>query len=412
MTHALQRIGLLTFAVAVAWASYMAYGTRTAQWIAGRFSQPLGRMSDGKFDDPVTFIHGRMGEAFLLGTLGLVICLCLMEFWRWMSEKKIWNRGRGILMGVVIFSSINGYAWAAGNTVLFWGLFYDSVNIDNFVQYQIKKLLLKESNNRQRIVLMGNSQANRSIDEVMINRTLGNRLWVTELTQPGTRGFDLLTLSRDIPFKGGDRIICYISEISFYGGGSGIVAADFLNFSEMLTIFQLKGANQFEPGSVQSGLVGRLCPLYRFRKPVSARLLGWKIANIDQTIFDQNYQPNLEHQAKEWALKLKVGELSRFHLAGMSEMLAEVSKKGCKVFLLTGHTHPALRYQINPEVTQNFNNFLKSQAMQYPGQVIYLDAQQIYEPVESDFTDLVHLNDKGQEKFTNRLISYLKDECK
>lgn len=405
MTNIAQRAAIAAAAVmAVAWLGFAAFGGRMAIMIAGSFSGALQRAANGKFDDPAIFVHGRMAECMMLATVALALCLAAAWLWKWLGTRH----ARGLVMGVAVFVFLNLFAWVCGQTVLFWGLFYDKIRIDNFAQYHIKRTLLGEIKGKRRAILVGSSQASRSIDEVLMNRVIGESIWTTELTQPGARGFDLLTLTRDMPLKKGDLIICYLSEIMFYGDGSGIVAADFLNFSEIPDTLDLKGWNLMAPDSIRSGLLGRILPLYRYRNSLSHRILGWSMVNLEQQRFEQSLEPDLEEQATRRGPKLGIGETSRFEEAAFARMIGELSAKGCTTLVISGNTHPSMLKHMNPAVIAHLDGFLSELAARHPERMKLVDADEFFSPAASDFTDLVHFNDEAQRRFTLELTRYLK----
>lgn len=407
MTKPARRIGIAAAAVMLcAWLGFAAFGVRMARMIARCFSGALQRAADGKFDNPIIFVHDRLAECMMLATLALALCLAAAWMWKWLAG---WHT-RGLVMGVAAFMFLNLFAWACGQTVLFWGLFYDKIRIDNFAQYHIKRTLLDGIKGKRRAILIGSSQANRSIDEVLMNRAIGESIWTTELTQPGARGFDLLTLTRDMPLEKGDLIICYLSEIMFYGEGSGIVAADFLNFSEIPDTLNLKGWNLMAPDSIRSGLLGRMLPLYRYRNSLSHRVLGWSMVNLEQQRFDQSLEPDLEEQATRRAPKLGIGDTSRFEEAAFARMIGELSEKGCTTLVISGHTHPSLRKHMNPAVIDHLDQFLSNLAALHPERMNLVDANRFFSPTSSDFADLVHYSEDAQQRFTLALARYLKTQ--
>ncbi|MES2659789.1 MAG: hypothetical protein V4689_14315 [Verrucomicrobiota bacterium] len=404
-----RRAGIAATAImACAWLGFTAFGEDAARAIAGRFSDVLLRAGGGKFDDPAIFVHGRLEECLILATLAIVLCLTAAWMWKWLGKSRAAGSARGLVMGVAVFVFLNLFVWACGRTVLFWGMFYDKVRIDNFAQYHIKRTLLDEIHGKRRAILIGSSQANRSIDEVLMNQTIGDSIWTTELTQPGARGFDLLTLTRDMPLRQGDLVICYLSEIMFYGEGSGIVAADFLNFSEIPDALDLKGWNLMAPDAIRSGLLGRVLPLYRYRNPLSHRILGWSIVNLDQQHFDQSLEVDLDQQAKRRAPNLGIGATSTFEQAAFARMIGELSEKGCTTLVISGHTHPSMGKYLNPAVKEHLDRFLSDLAARHPERMKLVDGDRFFSPASSDFVDLVHFNDEAQQRFTLELIDYLK----
>jgi len=389
------------------WGAFMVFGWKLAAAIAHRFEGVLGRVANGKFDDPVSFVHGRLAEAMALATLVFALIAVTRWIWIWLGTRRSLSPLRGLIAGVVVFAFLNMVAWAAGHTVLFWALFYDKTQIDNFAQYHIKRTLMDEVGGKRRAILLGSSQTNRSIDEVLMNQEIGGKIWTTELTQPGARGFDLLTLSRDIPLGKGDIVICYLSEIMFAGSGNGIVVASFMNFSEVPDAFQLGGWRYLPGDAVRSGLLGRALPLYRYRESLSNRVLGWSISHLDQQRFDQSLESDLEAQAKRRAPDLRLDEASGFEEKAFSRMAGELADKGCTLVVISGDNHPAMRRYGNPEVIQHLEHFLTDLAKKHPRNFVLLHGSEFFMPTDSDFADLVHFNDEAQRRFTLKLADYL-----
>lgn len=389
------------------WSVFLGVGQKLAVAIAQRFEGVLSRVANGKFDDPVSFVYGRMREGLALATLVLVLAAAAVCIWAWLGRRNYGPPVRGLIAGVVVFVFLNIFAWAAGQTVLFWALFYDKAQVDNFAQYHIKRALMDEIHGKRRAILLGSSQTNRSIDEVLMNQMIGDKIWTTELTQPGARGFDLLTLSRDIPLRRGDIVICYLSEIMFSGSGNGIVVADFMNFSEVPDAFQLGGWSHLSGEAVRSGLLGRVLPLYRYRNSFSHRALGWSISHLEQQQFDQSLESDLEAQAKRRAPELRLEDASGFEEKAFSRMAGELADKGCTLIVISGDTHPAMRRHVNPEVIEHLESFLTELTKKHPRNMVLLHGSEFFKPTDSDFADLVHFNDAAQRRFTPKLSEYL-----
>jgi len=390
----------------IGWIGFLVCGRIISDSISAIFRGPLLRAADGKFRDPSAFVHSRVEECLWLATLATLSIFAIACLWRYLEKRPSLQPVRGLITGACGFVLLNILAFFAGSTVVFWIPFYNKVQVDNFAQYQIKKVLFEEIGWR-RAVLLGSSQTNRSIDEVLLNQRIGGKIWTTEFTQPGARGFDMLTLSRDIPLGEGDTMICYLSEIMFYGKGSGIVAAEFMNFPEIRDAVDLNGWKLLPTEAVQSGLMGRLVPLYRFRNSFSHRALGWQIANVEQMRFDHSLEQNLDQQAKTRAPGLKIGETSEFEQAAFARMVDELSAKGCRLVIIEGHTHPAMRKYLDPAIIPHLHGFLSALAAKHPKNMTLIDGSSFFTPAETDFVDLVHFSDASQTRFTLELATYL-----
>lgn len=394
--------------IAISWMLYFLSAEQLSQWVGNHYGAVLSRIGGGKFDDPALFVKGRIREIVFLSTMAALLGYPGIAINRWLKRKQAWLPARGIIMGTLIFILANAFAWCAGQTVLFWTLFYNKTQVDNFAQYEIKSALLREMPQRRHAILIGNSQTNTNIDEVLMNRMIGGRLWTTELSQPGASPFDLLTLSRNMPLVKGDIIICYLSEIYFYGdGNAGGVPADFFGFSEIPDVHSLKGWNLFPKGAIRSGLIGRLLPIYRYRNSLSHRILGWQIVNLKQYEFDASLETDLEEQARRRAPKLKMGRFSRFQQASLAAAVAELSTRGCTTILIAGNTHPKLQKHMNPRVREDMTAYLERLRVAGKGNVIVVEGSEFFTPKDSDFLDLVHFSKPSQERFTRLLIPYL-----
>ena len=398
---------LATAVVAVAWAVFACCGNQVAGVLASRFERILQRVANGKFEDPVVFVHGRMMECLILLAVAVALWLLGWVVFRHPRMRSLPPMVAGLGLGLWGFCCLNVLAWVAGQTVVFWSLFYDKAQVDNFAQYQIKNTLIREIHGKHRVILIGNSQTNRSIDEVAMNKAGGGKLWATELSQPGAKGFDLLTLTRQMHIGQGDVVVCYLSEIYFYGGGSGAVAAEFFSFRELPDVFALRGWDLFPDGAIASGLLGRVLPLYRFRNSLAHRLLGWQLTSLKQREFDQSLEEDLEAQANRRGGQLQEGRSSAFEQAAFSRMVAEVAGKGASLVLIAGHNHPALQRHMNPALRADLTGFLARLESNHPGRVTVIDGGKFFQPVEADFADLVHFTDPAQQRFTAALTGYL-----
>lgn len=391
----------------IAAALFQFFGYRAAHWLSARFGGALERVSNGKFSDPVIFVHGRMREALLLLITAVIISILTVLACRFAKKFLTKPGASGLVNSVLVFIALNIFTWFCGNTVLFWSLFYNKTHVDNFAQYQIKRGLMNEIHGSRRAILIGNSQTNRSIDEVAMNTAIGTKLWTTELTQPGARGFDMLILSRDIPLKKGDLVISYVSEISFYATGSGIVAADFLHFGEIPDLMEMDGWDKLSPGSIRSGLLGRVFPIHRFRKSLSQRILGPEITGIPQSRHDASLVPDLDKQAADTASRLKIGNASHFEKRSFARMARELVAKGCSLIVIRGDLHPALQKRLSNEIEIDMDDFLEGLGSEFPESIKVIDGSTLSATDESAFGDLVHFTTESQAEFTSSLIEML-----
>lgn len=382
---------------------YPALGGWVARNIADIFGATLARINDGKFEDPLVFVRGRMKEALVIfySLLAVVIVvISLGHLWR--------NRSyAGLLNGIAVFLGVNFLAWIGGNSVLICSLFYDEINVDNFIQYQIKRKLLTETSDKPRVILIGNSQTNRNIEERLLNEELGDRIWTTELTQPGTRGFDMLVLARDIPLRRGDFVMTYFSEIVCYGGSSGTVVPRFLHFGDLNDLVELDGMGRLYSGALKNGIVARIFPLFRYQESISKKILGPDITNIGQFRFDTSRKPDIDEMAGQIAASFSTGAGADFEKNSVIRMAEDMRNKGCTLIIIKGDLNPALVRLLSPEVKKDMRQFYTLIEQKFPDTVITVDGSDFLAPTEDTFTDIVHSTDEAQIEFTKELAKFL-----
>ena len=407
-THS-AKILLPLVAIALSWIVYGLLGTHIASWIASFAGDLLIRLGGGKFDDPAIFIHGRLREALWLVTLTGLLTFLIITL-RNLLQHSRFKSVAIIPLALCGFIAINILLGYAGRTVLFWSFFYDKQNIDNFAQFQIKRQLHKEISGKRRAILIGNSQSNRCIDEVILNRSLGEELWTTDLTQPGARGFDMLVISREASLEPGDWVICFVSEIMFYGGGSGIVVADFLHFGDLPELYEYDGWDEMAPGSVKSGLIGQALPSFRFRKSFSQRIFGSSLTAIRQPAGEGKPKPDLEALAEQGRRAFSIGHGSEFQQAGFEKMAKELLAAEGNLILIAGYVNPLLSKKIDPKIGENLEEFTQRIQQLNPDRVSIIQGSDLLKPKPEHFTDLVHFTEPAQIAFTEALESRLQQE--
>lgn len=387
-------------------AMYFFLGEWFAGLLANAFGEALSAMADGKFSDPVVFVHGRIKESveIIYATIGICsVTYFLGYFWRGKAYA-------GLLNGLVLFLGLNVLALLCGNSVLVCSLFYDEEKPDNFAQYQIKRKLLSETGDKQRVILIGNSQTNVNIDESLLNQAIGEGIWTTELTQPGTRGFDMLVLSRDIPLQRGDWVVTYFSEIVCYGGTSGIVVPRLLHFRDLDDIAELDGLGRLYPGALKNGILGRMFPLFRFQESLSRRVLGPDITNMGQFRFDTSEKQDTEEMARQTAASFSVSANSEFEKNSVMRMAEDLKRKGCILVIIKGDVNPAMARNFTSELRRDMEDFYAKIEKRFPETLITVEASEFLEPIEGNFSDMVHSTKEAQTTFTKGFAGFLKKE--
>lgn len=373
-----------------------------------RFGEAILHAGAGKFDDVNQFAHGRIREILLIATVGVGLSL-LYSLLLGLLAKVRSRAIRVFAGGVIAFVGVNAMLMTCDSTVCYWMALYSPVHIDNFVQFEIKRGLFDEFEGRQRLLIMGNSQANRCIDEIVLNDRFGSSIWSTDFTQPGARGFDLLVAKRELDLRRSDLVILFVSEISFYGGGSGIVVSNFLHFEDLRDLQELEGWQEQQPGSLRKGLLGRMIPCYRHSEPLSWRVFGGELLGLKQTEWDENRNDHASQQAVRHHGGFAIDAGARFQWAAFLRLVSELVAQGCQILVLEGDLHPTLREQIPGEIHDHMVRELSSLGTQYGAQVTLLQGSMLLDPEPFHFKDLVHFSDQAQKEHSEARVDYLED---
>ncbi len=396
-------------ATALGWLGYAAAGASIARTLSARIGPALVAKAQGKFTDPAVFIQGRGKEALLLAT-ALVVLWALVLALDWLlARRPLYRSARGIWLGLIGFAAVNLWTLAAGQTALFWSLFFNRTYTDNFAQFQIKKRLMPEQSAPRKAMLIGNSQTQSNLDELIMNRMIADQLWTTEMHQSGTTGFDLLLLMRDLQKADADLLICYVSAGYFYGRTNGKVAAQFFNFRELPDLLRLRGWSYFPEGALRSGLFSSVLPLFHYRLSFTQRLLGGEISHLEQRQFDASLETDLPQQAHRRAPSLHLGPVADFEKAAFAQTVSELTAAGRTLILIAGQMYPVLEEEMDPAIHGDMTQFLRGLEQRHPGKVTVLAQEEFFQPTREDFRDLVHLTTDGQERMTQKLVEVLKE---
>ena len=393
-------LGLMT-----GWLIFWSAGKALSTAVARRFGGALLRAGGGKFTDPAAFVYHRAQDALILLTTFMAAALLVVVLNRWLRRYSWFRRTSGLGLGVLAFIILNGWVELATHTALFWLPFYSSVHIENYVQFQIKKNLLREHATPQSIVLVGNSQTGFAIDETVLNEELGPGRWTTEMQQPGSNGFDTLLLVRDLRSVQIDYTITYISEIFVYGQENGVAPTKFFYWRDLAWVWEHHAWSQFPPGCLRTGLISQLLPLFRLGDPIAHRLLGGGLAGLPQQRFDAALNARTPDEASARLLKI---EIANFEKSGFETAVSELAVRNAKAIVIAGGIRPDLHAKIDADVLADIAAWLASLKERWPQNVEIIPETAFFQATADDFRDDVHLSQPASERFSHALARYLR----
>lgn len=396
-----------TFIVACGWALFASFGEGAARQIARMLGSRLVRISDGKFADPIVFVHARLQDVLWIASISVVIIFALIGFDALLRKLAFYRRARGVWLGVILFIGVNAWWAASAHTALLWCLFYRKEMVDNFAQFQIKKALMPEQKVRYQIMLVGNSQVRTNLDEKVINRVLGGETWTTEVHQSSACGFDTLLLIRDLRRAKVELAVDYVSPFVFYGKTNGKVISQFIGWSDMPELIQWGGIDILPLHAVKIGLIGDVLSLVKYHESISQRVLGASLILLPQLSFNDAQDVRHEVQAEQKKNESQLGPVAEFEKRAFAKGIEELISRASCIVLIKGHFSPALERVIDPRIRTDLEAFLDSLEKRYPGRLFVLPEEDFIKLDESDYADVVHLNEEGQARFSESFAKEL-----
>ncbi|HLP75406.1 MAG TPA: hypothetical protein VK327_00690, partial [Candidatus Paceibacterota bacterium] len=390
----------------IGWCGYFGIGAHVSKIIAGRFGSILWRIARGKINDLPVFVCGRFREFLWLLTLATVWATIHMLMNRSLEKRTNGQRWRWTVHGVTGFVLLNVWVGAAANTALFWGIIGGGAGIQNYAQFQFKRIVFEENAAPRRAVLVGSSQTRAQIDEDQLNRRLGTNLWTTELHFPGSKAYDLLLIEPKLRRANPQWVICYLSEGYFYTGSHGEVPPNFLAWRQLPDAWQRGALKYLSNDEVGYGLLGDILPIFRCRDVISQRVLGSVAVNLPQTRYDASLITNLEARAGLTAKSYRSNRESEFQKRAFEDFIIRCEQAQRTVVLLEGGYNPILARQLDPAIRADMLKFLAELNKRHPN-VIVIPSEDLPVQLPTDYSDLSHVTEEMQGRFTQFLAGWL-----
>jgi len=388
------------------WLGYALAGGWAAQLVAARFGGVLMRVGQGKFNDASLFVQGRFREALWLATLALLWVVAhraLDWLWRLRAGENPW---RWVAHGVAGFVLLNVWVGFAANTALFWGALGAGGGVQNYMQFQFKRVMAEEVDAPMRAVLVGSSQTRAQIDERLLNERLGTNLWTTELHFPGSKAYDLLLIEPQLKRSRAQLVVCYFTEGYLYTGSHGETPPNFLSFGQLPDAWRRGALRHLSGAEIGYGLLGDALPLFRCREVVSQRLLGAAAAQMKQAQYDAGLPVDLDTRARDNARSFRSDADTDFQKRAFEDFVVRCERAGRKVVLLTGGYNPVLTRQMDPALRADMIGFLNGIAARHAN-VVLVPASALPEQTAADYDDLNHVNVPMQRRFTEHLVALM-----
>jgi hypothetical protein len=394
-------VGLL-----LGWFGYLAFAAPLAWFLGRHFGGVLLRIGEGKFDHPAVFVQGRMREVLWLATLAVGWWAAHALLDRCVRGRGGEQRWRWAAHGATGFLLFNLWVGAAAQTALFWAVLGTGAGVQNYMQFQFKRIVLEENPAPVRAVLVGSSQTRAQIDESRLNRRLGTQLWTSELHFPGSKAYDLLLIEPHLRRANPQWVICYISEGYFFVGSHGEVPPNFLTFG-MLPDAWRRGALAYLSGEeIGYGLLGNALPLFRCREMLSQRVLGFAAVNLQQAQYDDSLDTDLDARARKAAQSYRSNEESAFQKQAFEDFVIRCGQAGRTVVLLEGGYNPVLARHMDPGLRSEMLTFLAALSARHPN-VMRVPEAELPLQTPADYSDLNHVNEDMQRRFTDWLAGWL-----
>ena len=402
-----RRLYALAWAILlIAWAGYAVAGGRMAAWMAGRAGGALLRIGQGKFNDPAVFVQHRLSEALWLTTL-LLVWIALHWFLARELRRRCASRTTPwVAQGLAGFILLNVWVGFAMHTALFWAVMGTGSGVENYMQFNFKRILFAENRSTMRAALVGSSQTRSEIDENLLNARLGTNLWTTELHFPGSKAYDLLLIETSLRRADPEIVICFFSENYLYAGSHGEVVPNFFGFASLPDAWRRGALPHLKARGVGYGLLGDVLPLFRCREIVSRRFLGPAISQLPQSAYDASLTVDLAQRARQMAPSYRIDAVSEFQKQAMADFVGRCQVDGRTVVLIDGGFNPLLMRAMDPAIRADMVTFLKDLQQQHTN-VVVIPLAELVEQTPVDFEDLNHVTPDMQRRFTEALAGWL-----
>ena len=392
----LRNWAILYSVLLLAWVAYASAGDFLGRLVAARMGGFLVRAGRGKVADPALFSTERIYEFLCLLTLAALLAGLLRSLDRWIC-RRCSALSRSLILAGAGFVGVNIWFGGAMRTALFWGTLWTGAG-DNLVQFHFKRVLADENHAPAQAVLMGSSQTRAQIDEVLLNRLVGDKAWTTELHFPGSKAVDLWLTWRRLETLRPDFVLLYVSEAMFCGEESPATQY-FLSWRDLMALNEL-GALAVIPGkSLAYGLLGDASPLFYGREPLSGRVLGRALIEIRQSTYDAALAPNLEERAVIAAEGYRAASLSEVQTRAFKWLVRDVARSGARLVVFEGQFNPLLGARVHPELRPAMKELLRRLAREY-SRFQVIDEADMPRQVADDYEDLTHVSRVAQERFT------------
>ncbi|WP_339910194.1 hypothetical protein [Symmachiella dynata] len=413
-------LALFLTAVAAYWAFDWLGGGFVAEQVADRFGTMLIEKSRGRITQPAEFIAIRMREglwfiAMAVGMIGVAL-LAARIVRRWCTPLWAW-----LPLSLIAFATVNGVIGAAGETGTYWMVLFAGSGDSKQPEFQIARILHRDSDAKEKVVILGSSQGLSEIDEPTLNRRFAPQKYFANLSYVGSHTIEFLLTEPWYGDEPPEVAICYLSELNFYTKVSGARLLPLLKVSAWPTLQELE-IDRFDIGNRGiNGYVASVLPAFQSRRSLEYFLFGTpavenKIKRVQPSLKpdaesaartkqqrDEAHAKTITRMAKTYA----VNDDTEFHKTALEMFLQRAQQTGTQVVLIFGQVNPVLSQQIDPTVRRDFLDYKEILKKRFPDVLILSDELPVHP--ESDYHDMMHLNEEAQIRYTQSLADVLQD---
>jgi hypothetical protein len=384
----------------LAWLGNAWAGHAVGRFAAAHFYDKLEIMAAEKVPDCAEFVTARLTDGIYLLTLVWIGGVLVSAVGCYLAKSK--SRFAPWIAGVGLFIALNIGCLLAAHTALFW-LLLRGTSVENQAQFHAKENLLREVNIRPVLANVGSSQANAQFDEVVFNSEVAGKAWMMDFSYPGTSASDEFFVGERFGPKDVNEFVYYISFANIYAMGRDAgTARDLMRLRDLPASISIGAWKFFYPDTARYTALGMICPLFQYRASLQHALLG--PTALPPKIVDAPALNETESIKRELTSYGFTDE-SDFQKKAFRRLIENCAAKGQRVVVIVGQANPVYEAQVPPVIEQDFHDFLKQCAADYPSVTLVYQNELLVQP-PSDYRDHMHVTPEVAKEFSKAFAKW------
>lgn len=393
--------------VAAMWLGYATLGPLATRTVSDHFGATILRATQGNLADAHAFVGTCAREAVLLLSVALLAVIVYRLLCRLCLGPASNKTGAWVFLTVMGFVLFNVWLAVAMHTTLFWCLMWQGEETNNLTRFRLKAAMLRDYAAERKAVILGSSQARAQLDERLLNELLEPMLHTAELHFPGSHAYDITLVNRKIASTCPQVLICYVSEMNFYEGAASEVIPVFFGFEDLKDCQTLPVIANLPFDGMAYGLLGDVLPAFALRDVISQRLLGTGVALIRARTHERETQRDVKATRRQKAKTYRLDKAAKFQKQAFTAFAVRCEKQNQQLIILAGQLNPSVSRYLDPTIRADMLSFLRHLRDQHPNLVLLDDLPL---QMESDYTDLTHVNATKQAEFTRYFAEQLRSK--